>query len=123
MNPEDYLITVNSIDTTDSYYSYGSNNYSIDVGDLIDHSSNTITLDDIIDSPLKVAQDVHIEMDNGEHLKVKETMIQQRYEIEALTDVIKEMVVTKNFDVDFDLNKRVEQKKFLNKLGEDPNGL
>ena len=37
--------------------------------------------------------------------------------------MIKEMVETKNFNIEWDLQKRVDQKKFLNKLGEDPNDL
>ena len=74
------------------------------------------------DSNVYVESDIIMEH-GDETIKVLDTMIQQRYEIEALTDVIKEMVTTKNFDVDFDINKRVEQKKFLKKLGEDPNDL
>jgi hypothetical protein len=33
------------------------------------------------------------------------------------------MVATKNFDVDMNISKRVEQKRFLKKLGEDPSAL
>ncbi len=63
--------------------------------------------------------EIEIEQSNGETLKVAATIRQQKYEIEALTDIIKEMVKTKNFDVELDIEKRVEQKKFLKRLGED----
>jgi hypothetical protein len=45
-----------------------------------------------------------------------ETMREQQLQIEALTDMIGEMVKTKNFDIDWDLSKRVEQKRFIKKL-------
>jgi len=66
------------------------------------------------------ATEIEIHQSNGETLKVAATIRQQKYEIEALTDIIKEMVKTKNFDVELDIEKRVEQKKFLDKLGENP---
>ena len=65
------------------------------------------------------ATEIEIHQSNGETLKVAATIRQQTYEIEALTDIIKEMVKTKNFDVELDIEKRVEQKKFLKRLGED----
>jgi hypothetical protein len=63
--------------------------------------------------------EIEIQQSGGETLKVAATIRQQKYEIEALTDIIKEMVKTKNFDVELDIEKRVEQKKFLKRLGED----
>lgn len=52
-----------------------------------------------------------------ESVRVAETLVEQKLQIEALTDMIGEMVKTKNFDIDWDLERRVEQKRFLNKLG------
>tara|TARA_B100000768_G_C11237417_1_gene357879 strand:+ start:375 stop:740 length:366 start_codon:yes stop_codon:yes gene_type:complete len=121
MNPDDCVITVNT-DTTDSYYSYGSNNYSIEVGDLIDYSSNTITLDEP-DSDFVVLGDIIQQPPNGDRINVTEIIHEQKLQIESLSDMIKEMVETKNFNIEWDLDRRVEQKKFLNKLGEDPNDL
>lgn len=40
----------------------------------------------------------------------------QTLQIEALTDIIEEMLKEKRFDIEFDLEKRVEQKLFIKKL-------
>ena len=77
---------------------------------------------DVSASTIYASSEIHneltIEDGNGDRLKVAATIRQQTYEIEALTDIIKEMVKTKNFDVELNIEKRVEQKKFLKKLGE-----
>ena len=82
---------------------------------------------DVSASTIYASSEIHneltIEDGNGDRLKVAATIRQQTYEIEALTDIIKEMVKTKNFDVELDIEKRVEQKKFLKKLGENPSGI
>lgn len=102
MNPEDLIITDSNYDT---YYSIGtSDTYDIDLGNITISEPET---------------EIEIQQSNGETLKVAATIRQQKYEIEALTDIIKEMVKTKNFDVELDIEKRVEQKKFLKRLGED----
>lgn len=102
MNPEDLIITDSNYDT---YYSIGtSDTYDIDLGNITISEPET---------------EIEIQQSNGETLKVAATIRQQTYEIEALTDIIKEMVKTKNFDVELDIKKRVEQKKFLKRLGED----
>ena len=90
----------------------------------IDTSSMDITFDITNIGPTTYSLDepeteIEIQQSNGETLKVAATIRQQTYEIEALTDIIKEMVKTKNFDVELDIEKRVEQKKFLKRLGED----
>lgn len=101
MNPEDLIITDSNYDT---YYSIGtSDTYDIDLGNITISEPET---------------EIEIQQSNGETLKVAATIRQQTYEIEALTDIIKEMVKTKNFDVELDIEKRVEQKKFLKRLGE-----
>jgi|11_taG_2_1085331.scaffolds.fasta_scaffold22594_3 hypothetical protein len=109
MNPDDLIITTNDVDT---YYSIGtSDTYDMDLGNVA--TSSLKIFDD--DTPTEV----EIQQGNGETLMVGATIRQQKYEIEALTDIIKEMVKTKNFDVELDIEKRVEQKKFLKRLGED----
>ena len=40
----------------------------------------------------------------------------QTLQIEALTDIIEEMLKEKRFDIEFDLKKRVDQKLFIKKL-------
>lgn len=107
MNPDDLIITETVEDT---YYSIGSSDtYDMDLGNI------TVSDIDISEPPTEI----EIQQSNGETLKVAATIRQQTYEIEALTDIIKEMVKTKNFDVELDIKKRVEQKKFLKRLGED----
>lgn len=104
MNPEDVIVTDSHYDT---YYSIGtSDTYDMDLGNITISNPEPVT-------------ELEIEQSNGETLKVAATIRQQKYEIEALTDIIKEMVKTKNFDVELDIEKRVEQKKFLKRLGED----
>ena len=98
MNPEDFIITEDKIDTYMSDYMSDLGMDGIDIAGT--HS------------------EIEIQEINGETIKVAATIRQQTYEIEALTDIIKEMVKTKNFDVELNIEKRVEQKKFLKKLGE-----
>ena len=49
------------------------------------------------------------------------TIRKQRLEIEALTDILSEIVTTGEFKVDMDLEERVLQKQFLEKLAGDNN--
>ena len=112
MNPDDIMI--------DSFYYSSTSDDTI----TIDTSSMDTTFDITNIGPTTYSLDepvteLEIEQSNGETLKVAATIRQQKYEIEALTDIIKEMVKTKNFDVELDIEKRVEQKKFLKRLGED----
>lgn len=114
MNPDDIMI--------DSFYysSTSDDTITIDTASIdttfdITEGTTTYSLGDYNDVPTEV----EIQQSNGETLKVAATIRQQKYEIEALTDIIKEMVKTKNFDVELDIEKRVEQKKFLKRLGED----
>jgi len=117
MNPDDYVITVDS--NTDSYYSYGSDTYDVDM--------SGITLTDITitepDPDFVVIGDIIQQPPNGDRINVTEIIHEQKLQIESLSDMIKEMVETKNFNIEWDLDRRVEQKKFLTKLGEDPNDL
>ena len=48
--------------------------------------------------------------------ELTDTIRKQRREIEALTDIISEIVETGKFKVDMDLKERVLQKEFLEKL-------
>ena len=112
MNPDDIMI--------DSFYYSSTSDDTI----TIDTSSMDTTFDITNIGPTTYSLDeptteIEIEQSNGETLKVAATIRQQKYEIEALTDIIKEMVKTKNFDVALDIEKRDEQKKFLKRLGED----
>ena len=53
---------------------------------------------------------------NGGNIKLIETIQEQQMQIQALTDMISEMVEQGDFKIDWDLEKRVDQKKFLKKL-------
>lgn len=56
-------------------------------------------------------------IDDCETIKLLETLKDQKMQIEALSEIIADMVIKKDFNIDYDLEKRVEQKRFLNKLG------
>lgn len=103
------------------YYSSTDDTLTIDTTTVIDSTfdisnANTYSITSLADD---TPTEIEIQQSGGETLKVAATIRQQKYEIEALTDIIKEMVKTKNFDVELDIEKRVEQKKFLKRLGED----
>lgn len=91
-----------------------------DLGDLITIDGGTLDLSDIdLSIPdTRIIGDVVIEDDVNGDLRVAETMREQTLQIEALTDMIQEMVEKKSFDIDWDLEKRVEQKRFIKKLSE-----
>ena len=90
-----------------------------DIGDLItiDNSSidwNNITIN--TDNNTYIEGDLIFRPKGQDPINVLEAMREQKLQIEALTDMIGEMVKTKTFDIDWDLERRVEQKRFLNKL-------
>ena len=90
-----------------------------DIGDLItiDNSSidwNNITIN--TDNNTYIEGDLIFRPKGQNPINVLEAMREQKLQIEALTDMIGEMVKTKTFDIDWDLERRVEQKRFLNKL-------
>ena len=94
--------------------------YTVATNNVFDNVLSSSVVDQIADRNIHIESDIVIERDGIESVKVLETMMEQKLQIQALTDMIGEMVKTKNFDIEWDLEKRVEQKKFLNKLGEDP---
>lgn len=56
-------------------------------------------------------------IDDCETIKLLETLKEQKMQIEALSEIIADMAIKKDFNIEYDLEKRVEQKRFLNKLG------
>lgn len=115
-----------SEDTSNSYTITLDDSEVYNINSSMDPSSyittTTVTIPD--ESPdFVVMGDIIQQPTNGERVNVTEIIHEQKLQIEALTDMIGEMVKTKNFDIEWNLEKRVEQKKFLNKLGEDPNDL
>ena len=105
------------IDWSNVFYSSSDDTITINTSstdttfDITNIGPTTFSLDE-------PTTEIEFEQSNGETLKVAATIRQQTYEIEALTDIIKEMVKTKNFNVELDIEKRFEQKKFLKRLGE-----
>jgi hypothetical protein len=92
-----------------------------DIGDLITVDTNIdwskISIN--TDNNTYMEGDLIFQPDGEKPVHVLETLREQKLQIEALTDMIGEMVKTKNFDIDWDLEQRVEKKKFLKKLGDD----
>lgn len=112
----DYCITVP--ETTDTVTIS-----DFDLEDLItiDGINTNIDWDSITvntDNNTYMEGDLIFQPEGEEPVHVLETMREQQLQIEALTDMIGEMVKTKNFDIDWDLSKRVEQKRFIKKLSE-----
>jgi hypothetical protein len=89
-----------------------------DIGDLITVDTNIdwSNININTDNNTYMKGDLIFQPDGEEPVHVLETMREQQLQIEALTDMIGEMVKTKNFDIDWDLSKRVEQKRFIKKL-------
>ena len=91
-----------------------------DIGDLITVDTNidwsNISIN--TDNNTYMEGDLIFRSDGEESVHVLETLREQKLQIEALTDMIGEMVKTKNFDIDWDLEKRVDQKRFIKKLSE-----
>ena len=111
----DMTITI----TSDDNLSYDGSSL---ITDLIDIGAADINLDwnDIHQQRnLIVEGDVVIKNYGEDPIDVYNTICEQKLQIEALTDIIQEMVEKKDFNIDWDLNKRVEQKRFLQKLAKD----
>ena len=109
----DYCITIPETETV--YVS------DTDLDDLISIDAAAGTFDintDWLKQDTHFTGDVVIVDDVNEDLRVAETIREQTLQIEALTDMIQEMVEKKNFNIDWDLEKRVEQKRFIKKLSE-----
>jgi hypothetical protein len=103
--PDDSL-TVSDVTDIGTLIDVGSTDYNIDWDAItITTDNNTYMEGDLIFQP-----------EGEEEVHVLETIREQTLQIEALTDMIKEMVETKTFDIEWDLDIRVEQKRFLNKL-------
>lgn len=82
-----------------------------DISDTV----STITLTDSYSNNVTFNGEVTINKD-CETIKLIETLKEQKMQIEALSDIITDMVVKKDFNIEYDLEKRVEQKRFLNRL-------
>lgn len=70
---------------------------------------------------LTLPEDEKTFIDPMEVKELTDTTTKQRLEIEALTDILSEIVETGEFKVDMDLKERVLQKQFLEKLAGDNN--
>ena len=100
---DDSLLTVD-----DCIYGNGNTDYNIDWDEITINPN----------SDLEVEGDI-ISRKGGERLNVTQIIHDQKLQIESLTDMIQEMIEHKTFDIEWDLERRVEQKKFLNKLSGD----
>lgn len=85
------------------------------VGDI----QNTVI--SITDTPLETTftgkvKIVDVDSSDCETIDLLRTLKEQKMQIEALSEMISEMVQKKDFNIEWDLDKRIEQKKFLNKL-------
>ena len=82
--------------------------------------AGNITCSNALTPTISIVEDEHTVITGGliaDGIDVVETMKEQRIQIEALTDMINDMVETKDFNVKWNLEERVTHKKFLEKLG------
>jgi len=90
------------------------------VFDITENSywSNAVTTSSMSPSriTLTLPEDEETYIGGMEVNELTDTIRKQRREIEALTDIISEIVETGKFKVDMDLKERVLQKEFLEKL-------
>ena len=90
------------------------------VFDITENSywSNAVTTSSMSPSriTLTLPEDEKTYIGGMEVNELTDTIRKQRREIEALTDIISEIVETGEFKVDMDLKERVLQKEFLEKL-------
>lgn len=95
---------------------------TLDLGDIIINPSDLVFTSSATNSVIAQAGgDLYVETDivfrsEGSETRLLETLQEQQLQIAALTDMITEMVEQRNFDVDMDIDRRVEQKKFLKRL-------
>lgn len=83
---------------------------TIDVGEY------DINTDWIAQTDHTYSGDLIIDNQTDDPITVAQTIREQRLQIEVLSEMIEEMVRRKDFNIEWDLEKRVEQKKFLRKL-------
>ena len=99
--------SINSITTP--YYTSNNSGGSITTANIT--TGSRVFYDDGSSNSITVDGDVNIQ---GTCV-LKELQL-QTLQIEALTDIIEEMLKEKRFDIEFDLKKRVDQKLFIKKL-------
>lgn len=123
-------IGVNKVDNKKEYYEDYCMNGAPDLdentiikldedSDIISWTGTDTMLDIDTSLDLVVEGDVVIKNYGEDSIDVYNTIREQKLQIEALSEMIAEMVEKKDFNIDWDLNKRVEQKRFLQKLSKD----
>jgi len=101
-NVSNIVSVVDYVDTDDSGYN-------------IDWNNITITADE--PSDLTVTGDIYQETD-GNSINITEIIHEQKLQIQVLTDMIQEMVEQSDFKLKWNVQERIEQQKFLNRLGD-----
>jgi NurA-like 5'-3' nuclease len=95
---------------------------TLDMGDIFIDTSDLVFTSSVTNGVItQGGGDLYVETDivfrsEGSETSLLETLQEQQLQIAALTDMITEMVERRNFDVDMDIDRRVEQKKFLKRL-------
>lgn len=95
---------------------------TIDISDLV--CTDTIDVSNIVintidNNDLTLADGADIvfkDSVNDTVFRLRELLEKQSLQIEALTDIIGEMLETSNFDIEWNLDHRVKQKEFIKKL-------
>lgn len=106
------MATPNFSKFSNNYTSTTINGSTVNSSNITSGNALTPTISIVEDKPLKVTGGLI-----ADGIDVVETIKEQRIQIEALTDMINEMVENKDFNVKWNLEERVNHKKFLEKLG------
>ena len=97
-------VQVTTIDTTN----YDANGYSLDWDNIqLTPDPDLVVIGDIIQQPPQ-----------GERINVTEIIHEQKLQIQVLSDMIQEMCEKGNFELEWNLEERMEKQRFLNKLGD-----
>ena len=114
---DEYLVDIREVSTVtisaaDLYLGSAVTTWSTDIDidiDSITTNSNSSNM------TISNNAEIIVERDSG-NIKLIETIQEQQMQIQVLADMISEMVEKGNFKIDWDLDRRVDQKRFIKKL-------
>lgn len=123
-NNEKYTIDVTTTGMDTMYVDTDTSNI-VSVVDCVDTDDsgynidwNNITITSNEPSDLTVSGDIIQETPDGNSINITEIIHEQKLQIQVLTDMIQEMVEQSDFNLQWNVQERMEKQRFLNRLGE-----
>ena len=106
------------VTSKEEYYNISEDGiHTIDLSDIVTITASDVSVfDNSIINNTMFSDDIVFTSADGEETKVLEELKNQRLQIAALTDILNEIVTQRNFDVDMDIQRRIEKKRFIEKL-------